>query len=371
MMLNKLSIRNKIIAIILFVSLIIVLLGSVFVLVNFKNTYQEEMLNNTVMNTKLIGEYCIGPLSFNRQDAAEDILAKLDTISYIESGALYDENNILFASYSRTDQIKIPPVLQKEKKRYKLTDHHIKVYHPVIFKDTRYGTLVTVVSTDNIQEKTRKQLFLLLLRVILLFILAFLLAAWAQRIISRPIIKLEKFTRKIAEKNDFSLRIKTDSKDEIGHLYDAFNTMLDQIQHRQEARDKAEKAMIEAKEKAEESDRLKSAFLANMSHEIRTPLNAILGFSELLVEPENTLSKKEKEQYFNLIFNSGNNLLKLMDDIIDISKIESGQVVFRKKTCRIELVMDELLEQFNDIKKRRNKEKVILEIDKESCNQDI
>ncbi len=371
MILSKLSIRNKIITIILFVSLITVILGSVFVLVNFKNTYREEMLNNTIMNTKLIGEYCIGPLSFNRQEAAEEILSRLDTISYIKSGALYDENNVLFASYKRDDKIELPSVLQKKEERYKFTDSQIEVFHPIIFKDVRYGTLVINVTTEIIQDKTRDQFFLLLIRLVVLFVLAFILAAWGQRIISRPIIKLEKFTRKIAKSNDYSLRIRTESKDELGHLYDAFNKMLDQIQHRQKARDEAEKNMIEAKEKAEESDRLKSAFLANMSHEIRTPLNAILGFSELLVAPENTISKEEKDQYFKLIFNSGNNLLKLMDDIIDISKIESDQIVLRKKPCRIKLVLNELLEHYQEILALKNKKHIALEIDEESCKKDI
>lgn len=79
-----------------------------------------------------------------------------------------------------------------------------------------------------------------------------------------------------------------------------------------------------AKEKAEESDRLKSAFLANMSHEIRTPMNGILGFAELLKEPK--LNDKEQLEYIGIIEKSGNRLLNIINDIIDISKIEAGQV---------------------------------------------
>jgi len=79
-----------------------------------------------------------------------------------------------------------------------------------------------------------------------------------------------------------------------------------------------------AKEKAEESDRLKSAFLANMSHEIRTPMNGILGFTSLLKEPKPTGQKQQK--YINIIEKSGARMLNIINDIIDISKIESGQV---------------------------------------------
>ena len=79
-----------------------------------------------------------------------------------------------------------------------------------------------------------------------------------------------------------------------------------------------------AKEKAEESDRLKSAFLANMSHEIRTPMNGILGFAELLKEPK--LKGEEQLEYIRIIEKSGNRLLNIINDIVDISKIEAGQV---------------------------------------------
>jgi len=89
-------------------------------------------------------------------------------------------------------------------------------------------------------------------------------------------------------------------------------------------RKKMEIDLVLAKEKAEESDRLKSAFLANMSHEIRTPLNSILGFSELLTEQD--LDTESRTEYANLINSSGNNLLSIINDVLDISKIEAGQI---------------------------------------------
>ena len=87
---------------------------------------------------------------------------------------------------------------------------------------------------------------------------------------------------------------------------------------------RAEKELIKAKERAEESDRLKSTFIANMSHEIRTPLNGILGFTELLNMPN--LTGKEQHDYLEIIRKGGNRMLKIINDIIDISKIESGQM---------------------------------------------
>jgi len=119
-------------------------------------------------------------------------------------------------------------------------------------------------------------------------------------------------------------------------------------------RKKMEQELIAAKNKAEESDKLKSSFLANMSHEIRTPMNAILGFSQLLDEPG--LQDNERIHYISLIQRSGNDLMNLIDDIIDISKIEAGQMKVAKSQFSIDQVMQELDVSFKELlKTRQNK----------------
>ena len=118
-------------------------------------------------------------------------------------------------------------------------------------------------------------------------------------------------------------------------------------------RKRKEKELVEAKNKAEESDKLKSAFLANMSHEIRTPMNSILGFSTLLTKPG--VYDKHKEQYLELIINSGKSLLNLINDIIDISKIEAGQLKVKPRKITLNPLMNEVYMSHYQINDMKNK----------------
>jgi len=108
-----------------------------------------------------------------------------------------------------------------------------------------------------------------------------------------------------------------------------------------------EKQLIEAKNKAEESDKLKSSFLANMSHEIRTPMNGIIGFSEMLKQPD---VDKERQIYFvNIITKSCQQLLTIINDIVDISKIESGQVDVYLEDTSVMPILQELYETYKPL----------------------
>ena len=137
-----------------------------------------------------------------------------------------------------------------------------------------------------------------------------------------------------------------------------------------------EKELIEAKEKAEESDLLKSAFLANMSHEIRTPMNGIMGFTNLLKEPK--LSGEEKEEYVDIIQQSGERMLNTIDDIISISKLESGTLEVKWEPYKINKQLNYFYKFFKpeagrkglDLKltKSATEEDIVIQADKEKLN---
>jgi signal transduction histidine kinase/CheY-like chemotaxis protein len=110
--------------------------------------------------------------------------------------------------------------------------------------------------------------------------------------------------------------------------------------------------LLKAKDKAEESDRLKSAFLANMSHEIRTPMNGILGFSDLLKTPK--LSGEQQTQYIDIIQKSGTRMLNIINDLIDISKVESGLVVTSISNTNINDQLEYIFTFFKPEVERKN-----------------
>lgn len=116
--------------------------------------------------------------------------------------------------------------------------------------------------------------------------------------------------------------------------------LIQEIDNRKEI----ERQLVISKEKAEESDRLKSAFLANMSHEIRTPMNGIIGFTSLLTEPG--LSGSKKDKYIKIIQKSGNRMLNTVNDIIEVSKIETGQVSKFISSINVNLLIEELFNFF-------------------------
>jgi PAS domain S-box-containing protein len=111
------------------------------------------------------------------------------------------------------------------------------------------------------------------------------------------------------------------------------------------SRKKAEAELIAAKEKAEESDKLKTAFLHNVSHEIRTPMNAIIGFSALL--NDNELSDEDRRQYIDIIFQSGSQLLSIINDIVDIANVESGQAKVNLTEVNLNSTLRSLNDQFS------------------------
>jgi PAS domain S-box-containing protein len=142
----------------------------------------------------------------------------------------------------------------------------------------------------------------------------------------------------------------------------SFENVTEQYTAR-EAIIESNRQLTEAKERAEESDRLKSAFLANMSHEIRTPMNGIMGFSMMLSDQQ--LSKETRDSYVRIVNSSCEQLLHIVNDIIDISKIEAGQIEISESAFDLKILLDEVYSFYSSATREKG---VKLEIDQSHCN---
>lgn len=119
--------------------------------------------------------------------------------------------------------------------------------------------------------------------------------------------------------------------------------------------------LIHEKKRAQEADRLKSSFLVNMSHDIRIPMNAIIGFSDLLADED--LTQTEREEFIDMINKSGNDLISLIDNIIDISKIETGQMTLKKETCPLFPLLNDIMAVFKNNSKLEEHDDLTLQLD--------
>jgi len=355
------SIRQKIISIILAVTIISIVTGLTIEIFSNIKALRKELAANISLDAKLSAEFLVPTYLFDDIAGAKEILRKLENIPDIIYGAAYLPSGTIYAEYKSPTLVdsvnSIPKLLKIAENK-----NRILIREQVKSKDEILGTVFLIASTHVIQEKTKSHIKSVLIILFISVLLAILLAFWLERIISGPILRLAAVTRKIRETLDYSVRVRKEAGDETGVLYDGFNDMLQSIEASKKERDLAQKKLQEerehleirvlertaelnaAKEKAEESDKLKSSFLANMSHEIRTPLNAILGFSALIQDRSTTT--EELEEYYKMMETSGNDLMNLIDDILDISRIEANQIKINLQETSVVPLAEEVFRSF-------------------------
>ena len=180
---------------------------------------------------------------------------------------------------------------------------------------------------------------------------------WAVRaMVHRPLEKLVNATQAVS-KGVTDLRLDTKRQDEFGYIARFFNNMLDQLLDQQEL-------LKEAADDAKTANNAKSSFLANMSHELRTPLNAIIGYSEILYESAIELDQKEFVQDLDRITVAGKYLLNLINNILDITKIETGRTEVYYEDINASQMIEEIRSTMTPLVSKNNN-KLIIEIDPE------
>ncbi|MCL5280896.1 MAG: ATP-binding protein [Planctomycetes bacterium] len=188
-----------------------------------------------------------------------------------------------------------------------------------------------------------------------------------QRVILRPIRQLRALANNVAEGN-LDVRSSLASADEYEQLSDAFNHMLDHLQAAQEdlreANRRLDAKIIELSESNLElfrANKLKSEFLANMSHEFRTPLNAILGFAQVLREKPGLLKRDKGQRYAENIITSGNRLLAMINDLLDLAKTQAGKMELHIEQASISQICESAVSSFS-LLARKKRIKMYLEV---------
>ncbi|PID27170.1 MAG: hypothetical protein CR982_06875 [Candidatus Cloacimonadota bacterium] len=365
---KNLTLSNKLTAVIMIVTII-----SLFLSLSIKTIYDVEKLKQNLINrTSLIAEIIGKDMSFyivfdRKAEAKEELRQHASSVPELLYAKLYDEKRVPLCDYTT---YKNPPklfgLLNRESVFYSSNLHYKQsIYN----KGEKVGSIYLVVTAESINEKILNDIKMSFIILTGIMILSFFIAKRLQKTISSPLVKLTNYARNLSKGKDITFINETlNPNDSIGILYREFTEMTKRIKKREKEKnllnetlekrvlertktlkqmnsqlEETNKNLILAKEEAEYATKVKSEFLANMSHEIRTPLNAVMGFTDLL----NTMIEDDKQKsYLDLIKTNGSNLLTIINDILDLSKIEAGKMTLNYEPLNIRNLFESIKDIF-------------------------
>ena len=329
------SIKQKLTLIMTVTSAIALLLSSALLGTYDVVSSRRQMADDVVTLAEGIGANSAAALSFDLPQSGEDILLySMRAQPRIAAAAIFDASGRPFARYWRDTQS--AGDLSVHDEGHYFDREYLHVYQRIRQDAETLGTVY--IRSDLTALRARLQRFVAIVVIVMAGSLAVVVVVSGrlQRVISEPILQLAHVETLVSNRKDYSIRASKHSNDELGVLIDGFNEMLGEIQTR-------DAALTVAKDQAEEANRTKSAFLANMSHELRTPLNAILGYSEMLIEEVEESDRADLAPDLRRIHTSGRHLLSLIDDVLDLSKIEAGKLDIHAEDYGVRAIVDDVV----------------------------
>jgi signal transduction histidine kinase/ActR/RegA family two-component response regulator len=352
--LNRLSFRNKIQFYAIFVCLLSLVLACSAFIAYDAYSFRKHMAEDLQVKANIIANVGASSLVFYDTDFASKILMGLEASRHIVAVCIYASDGSIFAQYIRGGAKYTFPA-KPPAPGHLFQDNYLNVSQPVVFEMTQVGIIYLRSDMEEAKERLISLAEIAGIVLFIVFVISIFLSVRFARTITQPLMALERTADNISTKKDYSVRAEKFSEDDFGDLTDAFNEMLEVIQSRDSALQVSEnelrnhrnhleelvgertEQLAEARTKANVANEAKSAFLANMSHEIRTPMNAITGLTHLMQQADATPEQAER---LDKIDASAQHLLSIINNILDISKIEAGKLTLEQTDFHLDAIFD-------------------------------
>jgi signal transduction histidine kinase/CheY-like chemotaxis protein len=335
------TIKRKLIALIMLTSSVALLVAFAFMVASDYLSFRSGMVRDLRTLAAVVGTNGSSALDFDDEEFATKTLAALAATPNITTAAIYTKDGRILAKYLRDNRSQLPPP-HPGAENYVFKNGYLTLFRPIRRGEERIGSIYLQSTLHEMNARLLCYAGIGGVIVLGASLIAFLFSSRLQRVISDPVLSLAHTAKIVSEKKDYSLRAEKRTDDEIGFLIDRFNGMLAQIEEHEKELQEVNEQLVKSEQRARAGTQAKSHFLANMSHELRTPLNAIIGYSEMLQEEAQDSGQESFIPDLKKINRSGRHLLELINDVLDLSKIEAGKMELYLETFDISNLLEEV-----------------------------
>jgi signal transduction histidine kinase/CheY-like chemotaxis protein len=335
------TIKRKLIALIMLTSSIALLVAFALMIGSDYVAFRSGMVRDLRTLADVVGTNGSSALDFDDEEFATKTLSALAATQNITSAAIYTRQGNILARYLRDGQSESPPP-KPGPEGHVFKNGYLTLFHPIMREGERIGTMYLQSTLQEMNARLLRYAGIGGAIVLGASLIALLFSSRLQRIISGPILSLAQTARIVSEQKNYSVRAQKGTSDEIGFLIDRFNEMLEQMDEHEKELQQVNSQLVQSEQLARAGTQAKSQFLANMSHELRTPLNAIIGYSEMLQEEAQDAAQEDFIPDLKKINRAGRHLLELINDVLDLSKIEAGKMELYLETFDIPTLLDDI-----------------------------